>query len=106
MFHTAIAIAALTLFAVPSPAEEKRPTVLLHGSVADKSLEKEAPGVIVSQKGYEKLVKAWGIKDAPKVNFDKEILVVGTTIGSHLHIITAVDDKGDLKVQGISTADI
>ena len=106
MFRTAIAIAGFALFAVPVSAEAKKPIVLLAGSVVDKGLQKEAPGIIVSQKEWEKLTKVWGIKDIPKVDFDKEILVVGTTIGSRLDLDANLDVKGNLEVTGVSTSDI
>ncbi len=106
MFRTAIAIAGFALFAVPVSAEENKPTVLLTGSVIDLGLQKEVPGIIVSQKGWEKLAKALGIKDDPKVDFDKEFLVVGTTSGSLLYLETHLDEKGNLMVVGNSTADI
>jgi len=85
-----------------------KPTVDLFGSVEDENLVKEAPesGVIVSAKGWEKLSKAWGIKDAPKVDFSKELLAVATTRGSKLNLTPKVDDKGDLKVLAVATRDL
>ena len=83
-------------------------TVDLSGSVNDENLAKEAPesGMIVSQKAWEKLAAAWGIKDAPKVDFSKELLVLAHTRGSRLNLTPKVDDKGDLKVLAISTRDL
>ncbi|HJZ54927.1 MAG TPA: hypothetical protein VKE74_08200 [Gemmataceae bacterium] len=83
-------------------------TVDLFGSIEDENLAKEAPesGVIVSAKGWEKLAKAWGIKDAPKVDFSKELLAVATTRGSKLNLSTKLDDKGDLKVLAVATRDL
>jgi hypothetical protein len=110
MFRVAVALSALTLFPVPVAAEEPKPakpTVELSGSIEDESLQKAMPasGVIVSQKGYDALAKAWGIKDAPKVDFTKEILVVGTWKGSVFSIKTMVKD-GDLTVSGFGTKDL
>lgn len=110
MFRTAIVFASAALFCVPAPAEEKKPTVTLSGRI-DKDLEKEMPtdGVIVSPEAWEKLVKAWGIKDAPKVDFTKEFLVVvgSTSLGSRLMLEVTLDEKGNLQF-GItaSTADL
>jgi len=107
------ALAALVFVPFATAAEEpkKEPakaTVDLFGSVEDEALKKDAPesGVVVSQKGWEKLAKAWGIKDAPKVNFEKELLVVATSVGSKLNVNGKVNDKGDLMVLGFGTRDL
>jgi hypothetical protein len=110
MIRSAVALSALAMFLVPVAAEEPKPakpTVDLSGSIEDEALQKEMPasGVIVSEKAWEKLAKAWGIKDAPKVDFAKEILVVGTWKGSVFNIKTAVKD-GDLIVSGFGTKDL
>ena len=65
-----------------------------------------APLAGISQKGWEKLAKAWSIKEPAKVNFDKEILVVATTVGSKLTLSTKLDDKGDLKILALATRDL
>ena len=77
--------------------EEKKLTVDLFASLEDRDLQKEMPenGVVVSQKGWEKLAKAWSIKEPAKVDFDKEILIVATTVGSQLRLGSKLDDKGD-----------
>jgi hypothetical protein len=110
MFRVAVALSGLAALLVPLTAEEPKPakpTVELSGSIEDESLQKAMPasGVITSQKGYDALAKAWGIKDAPKVDFAKEILVVGTWKGSVFSIKTAVKD-GDLTVSGFGTKDL
>ncbi|HVL11143.1 MAG TPA: hypothetical protein VM529_01170 [Gemmata sp.] len=111
MSRVAAALSALALLLAPVAAEEPKkdpkPTVELSGSIDDESLQKEMPanGVIVSQKGYDALAKAWGIKDAPKVDFAKELLVVGTWKGSVFNIRTMVKD-GDLTVSGFGTKDL
>lgn len=88
--------------------DEKKATVDLFASLEDRELQKQAPenGVVVSQKGWEKLAKAWNIADPPKVDFDKEILVVATTVGSRLNLSTRLDDKGDLQILALATRDI
>ena len=66
---------------VVSAAEPKATgTVDIFSSVADPDLEKQLPGigVIYGQKEWERLAAAWGIKPVPKVDFGKEILLVGT----------------------------
>jgi len=106
MFRSLLLIAAFT--SIAHAADQPKPTVDLSGSVDDEKLEKESPasGVIVSQKGWEKLAAAWGIKDAPKVDFSKELLAVATTRGSKLNLTAKTDDKGDLKVLALSTRDL
>ena len=103
----AVALASLAGADEPKK-DDRKATVDIFASHEDEKLQKQAPesGVIVSQKGWEKLAKAWGIKDAPKVDFDKEILVVATTVGSRLNLSPKVDDKGDLKVLAIATRDL
>lgn len=88
--------------------DEKKLTVDLFASIEDEALKKEAPesGVIVSAKAWEKLAKAWGIKDPAKVDFDKEILLVATTVGSRLNLGSKLDDKGDLRVVALATRDL
>ena len=108
MFRVAFAFAVAALLCVPVSAEEKKPTVNLTATLPDRDLQKEAPknGLIVSQKAWDKLVKAWDIKDAPKVDFDKEFLIVGTTVGSRLHITPKLSEKGDLEISMIATDDL
>jgi hypothetical protein len=110
MFRVAVALSALAALLVPVAADEPKPakpTVELSGSIEDEAIQKAMPanGIIVSQKGYDALAKAWGIKDAPKVDFAKEILVVGTWKGSVFNLKTAVKD-GDLTVSGFGTKDL
>lgn len=90
------------------PKKPAKPTVDLFGSVEDEALKKEMPesGVIVSAKGWEKLAKAWGIKMPAKVDFEKEVLVVATSVGSKLNVNAKVNDKGDLMVLGFGTRDL
>jgi hypothetical protein len=105
MFQIATAFAISALFCVPAPAEQKKqPTVNLYGKLFGEVAEghaKDMPpdGVIVSQKTWEKLAEAWGIKDAPKVDFAKEFLVVVGTFseGSRLAWLEEPKlDRGDL----------
>jgi hypothetical protein len=92
--------------AEPQPIKE-RPTVELSGDLSDRNLQKSAPsnGVIATQKDYDALVKVWGIKEAPKVDFTKEVLIVGTTQGGTLDLVHAVKE-GDLTVSARGTKDL
>jgi hypothetical protein len=107
MLRAAFALTALALILAPAAADEPKPKVELSGSIADEALQKEMPanGVIVSQKGFDKLVKAWGIKDAPKVDFAKDILIVGTWKGSSFSLLPSVKD-GDLSIGARGTKDL
>lgn len=106
------ALAVVVFVPFAAAADEKKeppkPTVDLFGSVEDEKLQKEMPanGVVVSQKGWEKLAKAWGIEKPAKVDFDKEILVVATSVGSKLSVSTKLSDKGDLTILGLGTRDL
>ena len=98
----------VALFAAEVRAQPK-PVKFTHewkGSVADEKLQKGAPECITSAKGLEKLWKEWKIEDKmPKIDFDKEIVVIGTTVGSKLNLSAKLDDKGNLEVGGFGTAD-
>lgn len=105
-----LAALAAGVFGFPAVAEEpkkEKPMVELSGDIKDEALQKQAPanGVIVSQKGWDALVKAWDIKDAPKVDFTKELVVVGTWKGSSFNITPTVKD-GDLSVSTFGTKDL
>ncbi|MBM3978846.1 MAG: hypothetical protein FJ304_00910 [Planctomycetes bacterium] len=104
------ALAALVLVPFSAAAAEPKadkPTVELGGDIKDEALQKSAPasGVIASQKEWDALAKAWGIKDAPKVDFAKELLIVGTWKGSSFNVNANVKD-GDLSVSGFGTKDL
>ncbi|MCS6864870.1 MAG: hypothetical protein RMJ56_05760 [Gemmataceae bacterium] len=112
MFRKLLVALVLALIVPPVVADEPAPkankaTVDLAGDIKDESLQAEAPanGVIVSPKAWEKLAKAWGIPEAPKVDFTKEILIVGTWKGSSFDITPMVKD-GDLTVSALGTKDL
>lgn len=83
-------------------AEEPKQTktVDLNSSVADveKLQSLEGTGVILSQKEWERLAAAWGIKDVPKVDFNKELLLVGTWRGTAFKFLPEIK-SGDLTVE-------
>ena len=89
-------------------AAADKPTVDLFASVADEKLKESAPanGVVATQKDWEKLAKAWGIENAPKVDFTKEMLIVGTHRGSQFKLTPKVDDKGNLTLLSAGTKDL
>jgi hypothetical protein len=101
----ALGLAGLT-GAAPTPVKA---TNTWKGSVDDEKLQKEMPenGVIVNAKDWEKLAKAWKVADkVPEVNFDKDLIVIATSVGSKLEMGASLDDKGDLKALGFGTRDI
>src|SRR5262245_41515068 len=103
----ALALLGLAVPAAHAQRKAVKVTKEWSGSVDDEKLMKDAPRCITSQKGLEKLWKAWKITDKmPKVDFDKEIVVVGTTTGSKLRLGASPDEKGDLKVLGPGTRDL
>ncbi len=110
MIRTAAILTASALLFVGAgaPAQDKADAgVSLKGSLDDLALLEKAPksGVVASAAGWKALQEAWGIKDAPKVNFEKTLLVVATTRGSVLKLTPRVTD-GDLKTLAISTRDL
>jgi hypothetical protein len=100
-------------FAAAAHADDKKEppksklTADLSGSVADEELMKKAPesGAVVSEKGWKELAEAWGLKDPPKVDFAKELLVVATSRGSRLNLTPRVEG-GDLKAVALGTRDL
>lgn len=105
---TAFAVVMLVTGVIAQNTDGQKPTVDIFGSHEDESLQKHLPanGVIVSEKGWEKLAQAWGIKDPPKVDFSKEILIVATSVGSRLNVMSRLNDQGDLQVLTMGTLDI
>jgi hypothetical protein len=94
------------VLAKPTPIKA---TNMWKGSVEDEKLQKEMPenGVITNAKDWEKLVKAWKVAEkVPEVNFERELIVVATSVGSRLNLGASLDEKGDLKALGLGTSDI
>jgi hypothetical protein len=86
---------------------EHATVVNLSGNIQDEALQNVVParGVVTSQADWEKLAKAWGIKEPPKVDFKNQLLVVGTTRGTTLSMNPAVKG-GDLTLNVAGTTDI
>src|SRR5262245_52121933 len=103
-------LALVALLAAEVRAEKKavKFTNEWKGAVADEDKQKGSPEVITSAKALEKLWKDWKIEDKmPKVDFDKEIVVLGTTRGSKINLSAKLDDEnGDLQVVGLATRDL
>ena len=109
MFRSLMFVLACAAFAAADDKKDPpkaKLTVELSGSIDDAELAKKAPtqNVVVSEKGWEALAKAWNLKDPPKVDFTKELLVVATTSGGRLNLTPSVKD-GDLKAVAIATRD-
>lgn len=102
----------LALFLATAPAvraeDAPKPTVDLFASIADEKLKEAAPanGVVATQKEWDALAKAWGIEKAPKVDFTKELLIVGTWRGSQFRIVPKVSEAGDLTILASGTKDL
>lgn len=98
----ALAAVSFVLAGSRGSAEEPKvtKTVEIFSSVAELEKEKALPGtgVIYGQKEWERLAASWGIKDVPKVDFSKEILLVGTHRGANFKMLSEVKN-GDLTVE-------
>ncbi len=106
-FASLLTLAAVTLGAIAAPKLIKQSN-LWKGSVADEALLKQKPadGVIANATDFAKLINAWKVAEkVPEVNFDKEVVLVETTVGSLLNLNASLDDNGDLKAVGFGTAD-
>src|SRR5262245_40016173 len=114
MLRIGRAVAALALVAaVAAPAlaapKKIKPDDSARGEVKDRKLMKDAPkeGYITDRKVYEDLVKKWDVKDAPKADFRKQMVLVATTTGSKFVAEGNVRlDDGDLQFKVGSTRDL
>jgi len=86
--------------APPTPPAPVAPTIQVYGSVREPALLSSAPadGVIVTQKGWNGLARAWDIPNPAKFDPAKEFLVVRTTQAGKLVLTTKLDAAGDLRV--------
>lgn len=95
------------LQAGPAKGTPVKPLKQWSGSVAEVSLMAGAPEVILTAPELDKLWQAWKVEGpAPKVDFDKELVLVLTTRGSILRFGAVLADKGDLEVMGVATKDL
>lgn len=87
-------------------AQKVMPAKTWKGTVADEALEKAAPKVVVGQKALDALWESWGqTEKAPKVDFEKEIVVLTTSRGSVVNLIVTRKEK-DLSVSSFFTRDL
>jgi hypothetical protein len=109
----ACAALAASLFALSgrhvARAEEPKATgtVDIASSVPDagKLNAFEGVGVLLSQKEWERLAAAWGIKNVPKVDFRKELLLVGTWRGTNFKFLSEVKN-GHLIVEQVGDKNV
>jgi hypothetical protein len=100
--NLAFFFALTNAFAQPQKLDPAR---VWKGSVADESLEKAVPTVVVTQKKLDALWELWKQPGkAPQIDFAKEIAVFTTSRGSVLNLIVERKEK-DLKVLGFGTRD-
>ena len=101
---------ALAILSSPARAEKRavKPTREWSGSVADHSLAADAPDYVANGEDLASLWNQWGIADElPTIDFSQELVVLATTRGSRLRLLTTLDDAtGDLGVGGIATRDL
>jgi len=105
------AVLGITAGIRPAPVSAEEPktttTVDISSSVAELEQLQQLPGtgVILGQKEWERLAAAWGIKDVAKVDFTKEILLVGTWRGASFKMLSDVKD-GDLTVELVGDKEV
>ena len=76
------------------------------GKVADPKLGKHAPksGVVPDQKSLEGMWTAWTVKgDVPKIDFNKDLVLVHMAGGPNIPTASYTLEKGDLKAKVLST---
>jgi len=85
----------------------KSASMEIYGSLDNIDLSGGVPGVrvIASQKGWEAQARLWGIPNPPRVDFTRELLVVGTSASSKLVLETKLDTDGDLRVNPLGNGD-
>ena len=104
LFVTFFFVAVSTSLADSKPI---KPIKEWSGSVTDAELSKDAQEFITGADALEKMWTSWKLEDKlPKVDFDKELVIVATTVGSKLSLFANLDEKGNLKVGGVATRDI
>jgi hypothetical protein len=71
------------------------------GSVAEEALQKDAPKFVTDAKALETLWKLRNIEDKlPKIDFTKEIVVLGTTKGTRIRMWAKLDDRATSRCSG------
>lgn len=65
-----------------------------------------ARGFPVNQEEVDRLWAAWQISDKPTVDFQTQLLLVGTCTCSHITLHPRLDDQGDLTVGVTMTKDL
>jgi len=104
-----VALLGVALLASTALAQKKevKLTKTWSGSIEDEALSKDAPDSIADAGSLEKLWKKWKIQgDVPAVDFQKELVILATTVGSRLSLAANLDDKGNLQVLGVATRDL
>jgi hypothetical protein len=104
---TALAVVLGATASVSAEEPKGTQTVDIFSSVDDLDQLKQLPGtgVILGQKEWERLAAAWGIKEVPKVDFTKEILLVGTWRGASFKFLPEVKN-GDLTVELVGDKEV
>ena len=110
IFVSALAMSLAMSFplrGLPAGQETVTPVREWSGSMDDLSLLKTAPEIILSAKEFETLWLSWRLAGPPaEVDFSKDLVAVQTTRGSRLRLSAALDDRGNLKVLGLTTLDL
>ncbi|MEJ2673248.1 MAG: hypothetical protein P8168_13820 [Deltaproteobacteria bacterium] len=87
--------------------EPVKPLQQWSGAVADLSLRKAAPQVILTEKSLENLWQVWQVPGSvPEVDFSRALVVVQTTRGSKLRLAATLEENGNLQVLGLATRDL
>lgn len=94
-------VAMSSLGFAADPASVVEPTGMWSGKIKDESLRKLAPksGFIADADTWKKLWTTWRPdEELPKVDFAKELILVGTVPGPNLVIMRpTIDDEGNVK---------
>ena len=94
---SALVLVTLLETDVQAGAKKMKFTGEWKGSVADETLQKDAPECIGTAKSLAQLWKAWKIEaKLPAIDFEKELVVLTTSRGSQLNLSATLTDNGDL----------
>lgn len=89
------------------PLKEIQPIQAWKGSVEDRELLGKPAPFLVTAEGWKELWTRWKLEgELPKIDFQKDLVIVQTTVGSVLNVSLRLDAKGDLKALGLATRDL
>lgn len=104
-----LAMGLMLLTGVVLGAEGKKvePTQTWQGSVEVDTDLKKPSAVLQNEDDWKELWKSWKLEgETPEIDFEKQLVLVETTVGSRLNVTLLRSEAGDLKVLALATRDL